>query len=268
MGQGPVALLVHGTGASTHSWRDLAPLLARDFTIVAPDLPGHAFTAMPDADRMTLPGMAAALAELLQVLDLDPRLVIGHSAGAAILVQMALDGAIIPAGLIALNGALLPIGGLAGQIFSPLAKLLTRSSIAPRLFAWQAGDPAVVERLIGQTGSKLDAVGLSLYGRLACHPGHTAGALAMMAHWDLVGLARTMPRLTMPLLLVVGTRDRSIPPEDAIRIRDRVPGAKLEYLRGLGHLAHEERPALVADLIRCHAAVWSLMAAAKDHAGL
>ena len=47
MGQGPVVLLLHGTGASTHSLRDLAPLLAEHFTVVAPDLPGHGFTAVP-----------------------------------------------------------------------------------------------------------------------------------------------------------------------------------------------------------------------------
>ena len=40
-GDGPVLLLLHGTGAATHSWRDLLPLLAERFTVVAPDLPGH-----------------------------------------------------------------------------------------------------------------------------------------------------------------------------------------------------------------------------------
>src|SRR5206468_2126887 len=39
-GHGPVLLLLHGTGAATHTWRDLLPLLATDFTVVAPDLPG------------------------------------------------------------------------------------------------------------------------------------------------------------------------------------------------------------------------------------
>jgi magnesium chelatase accessory protein len=38
-GRGPTLLLVHGTGAATHSWRDLAPLLARRFTLVAPTSP-------------------------------------------------------------------------------------------------------------------------------------------------------------------------------------------------------------------------------------
>ena len=44
MGDGPALLLLHGTGAATHSWRALAPLLAERFTVVAPDLPGHGFT--------------------------------------------------------------------------------------------------------------------------------------------------------------------------------------------------------------------------------
>ena len=40
----PQLLLLHGTGASTHSWRDLVPLLARHAGVVALDLPGHGFT--------------------------------------------------------------------------------------------------------------------------------------------------------------------------------------------------------------------------------
>ena len=47
MGEGPVVLLIHGTGASTHSFRALAPLLAPHFTVVVPDLPGHGFTDAP-----------------------------------------------------------------------------------------------------------------------------------------------------------------------------------------------------------------------------
>ena len=40
----PVVLLVHGTGASTHSWRALMPLLARRAAVLAVDLPGHGFS--------------------------------------------------------------------------------------------------------------------------------------------------------------------------------------------------------------------------------
>jgi magnesium chelatase accessory protein len=52
------------------------------------------------------------------------------------------------------------------------------------------------------------------------------------------------------LLLVVGENDRSIPPADAKRIKQLLPGAKILRMPGLGHLAHEERPAEVAELLR------------------
>ena len=110
-GQGPVLLLVHGTGASTHSWRDLLPRLAERFTVVAPDLPGHAFTGRPAAHRMTLPGMASALSDLMRALALEPRLAAGHSAGVAVLAQLVLDRAISPAGLVSLFGVRSPAGG-------------------------------------------------------------------------------------------------------------------------------------------------------------
>src|SRR5689334_1861175 len=95
MGQGPVALLLHGTGASTHSFRDLAPLLARHFTVVIPDLPGHGFTATPETSAgFTLPQVSSGVAALLTTLGLRPVIALGHSAGAAIAIRMALDGLI------------------------------------------------------------------------------------------------------------------------------------------------------------------------------
>ena len=62
MGTGPDVLMVHGTGASTHSWEGLAPLLAQRFRLVAPDLPGHGFTQAKRTPDLSLPGMARALA--------------------------------------------------------------------------------------------------------------------------------------------------------------------------------------------------------------
>ncbi len=250
MGHGPNLLLVHGTGAATHSWRDLAPMLATDFTVIAPDLPGHGFTAMPAPYGLSLPGMAGSVQALLRELDCKPHLAVGHSAGAAILVRLCLDGAIQPSKLIALNGALLPIRGLAGKIFSPMARLLARIDRVPHFFARCAESPGMVPRLLRDTGSRLDAVGTALYSRLARSPGHVAAALGMMAEWDLDTLQRELPGLRTPLYLIVGGADRTIPPSDAFRIRDMLRSTEVTYLRGLGHLAHEEAPAQIAAQIR------------------
>jgi magnesium chelatase accessory protein len=68
----------------------------------------------------------------------------------------------------------------------------------------------------------------------------------MMAHWDLRPLARDLPRLQPPLLLVVGDADRFIPPSEAETLRALLPSAQITHLPGLGHLAHEEKPRTVA----------------------
>ncbi|HRD99357.1 MAG TPA: alpha/beta fold hydrolase, partial [Rubrivivax sp.] len=59
-------LLLHGTGASTHSWRRLVPLLARRAGVLAVDLPGHGFSEAARGDGATLRGMARGVAALLR----------------------------------------------------------------------------------------------------------------------------------------------------------------------------------------------------------
>jgi magnesium chelatase accessory protein len=248
-GTGPVVVLVHGTAASTHSWRDLVPSLTPHFTVVAIDLPGHGFSESPPSHLLSLPVMARGVHRLLSSLELSPALVVGHSAGAAILARMTIDKRISPRGLVSFNGAFLPFDGVAGTIFSPLARFLVRLPLLPQLVAWRAADRGMVEQLIRGTGSTLDRTGLDFYARLIRDPDHAAAALGMMAHWDLAPLVRDLPRLMTPLLLVTGANDRSIRPSDAPRVRRLVPGAIVESLPKLGHLAHEERPDLAAALV-------------------
>lgn len=264
----PAALLIHGTGASTHSWRDVAPLLADRMAVVAADLPGHGFSDPAPTGGGTLPGMAAGLRALLRELRLAPQWLVGHSAGAAIAAQMALDEASDPIasplhglapgqsgpegalqGVVSLNGALLPLHGWAGQFFSPLARLLALNPLVPRVVAWHGAEQALVARLLAGTGSSVDAAGVELYRRLVRDPGHVAGALAMMARWELEPLAARLRDLPVPLYLVVGNRDRTVPPSEAARVQQLMPGVPCTTLAGLGHLAHEEAPAAVAALL-------------------
>jgi magnesium chelatase accessory protein len=118
-----------------------------------------------------------------------------------------------------------------------------------RLVARQAANPGVVERLLNDTGSRLEPAGVAQYQRLFSNPGHIAGALTMMASWRLEPLAQQLGRLKPAVLLVVGDKDGTISPADAIRVRALIPGATITRLPGLGHLAHEEAPEKVAELI-------------------
>ena len=200
--------------------------------------------------------MGAAVTTLLHSLSIRPALLIGHSAGAAIAVRMALDGLVVPTGIVSLNGALLPFGPLQGLMFAPMAKALALLPFAPRLFAWGARDRSAVERLIASTGSKLDDRGVELYWRLVRSPAHVAGVLQMMSQWHLDRLASELPQLQVPLALLVGARDRTVLPASAERVRELLPAATLTRFPGLGHLMHEERPERIAEAIFAQAQAW------------
>jgi magnesium chelatase accessory protein len=249
MGTGAPLLLLHGTGASVHSWRDVMPILAQNHEVIALDLPRHAFTTGHAPDSLSLPRMAGELARLLGTIGVKPEAIIGHSAGAALAMQLALDhGYTGP--IIGLNSALRPFPGLGAQLFPAVAKLLFVNPFVPRIFSGSLSRPGEAEKFLKRsTGSTLDADGMACYSALLRSPAHAKGALAMMANWDLPTLKGRMSQIRNPVLLVHSDRDVAIPLAWAREASGWLPNARLEVQPGLGHLAHEEAPAQTAALI-------------------
>ena len=164
---------------------------------------------------------------------------------------MALDGCIAPDAVVGLNAALMPIGREHAEFSTRTATFLAGLSLVPRVFAWGASNRLVAERLIRDTGSAVDPRGVESYARLFRHSGHLAAALGMTADWDLRPLLRDLLQLRPCLLLVVGTRGRTIPSSDARRVNEVLRTARIAtLLPGLGHLAHGERPEQVAEILR------------------
>lgn len=246
-------LLLHGAGASAHSWRDIAPALARRLPpgarVIVPDLPGHAFTGRPQDEGLSLPGMARLLGVLLEVLQSRPRVLIGHSAGAAVAARLALDGLVSVQTVVSLNGAWLPPAGQGRWFYAPLARLFALNPWVPYVFAFHASHRGPLERLMASTGSRLDRAGIDLYARLVSDRHHVAAVLAMMTAWDLRPLLQDLPRLAPALQLVVAEGDRTVPPRTSEEAARRQRRAVLHRLPGLGHLAHEEAPEVVLQLL-------------------
>lgn len=102
-GQGPLVVLIHGVGLQSGAWREMGPLLAAEFSAVALDMPGHgrslAFekTAEPRlsdySDRIS--GAIASLGE--------PAILVGHSMGALIALDLASRNSETILGVVALN---------------------------------------------------------------------------------------------------------------------------------------------------------------------
>jgi magnesium chelatase accessory protein len=226
------------------------PLLAENYDVLALDLPGHGFSERLPGHSMSLPALSVAIADLLRQVGFQPRCVVGHSAGAAIALRMALDGAISPEGIVGLNAALLPFGGGLQRIFAPMAQLFANTRLMPKLVAKRANDIKAVRRILKGTGSNLDDRGVELYQRLLQRENHVAAVLSMMASWDLQPLLDDLPRLVPRLHLVAGGRDKAVSPGEAERVAAALPGATVTRLDDCGHLAHEEQAERVVCIIR------------------
>ena len=206
--------------------------------------------------------MARSLAVAARRARLPPKIVVGHSAGAAILARLCLDGTISPSLFISLNGAFLPFGGMGRFLFPVDGEISVSQSAGAAFFAWSA-DKSTVANLLKGTGSKIGPRGVELYARLLHNPAHVAGALGMMANWDLTDLRRDLPRLKAKVLLIVGENDKAVPPRDAGVVAAEIPGAIVETIRRAGHLAHEERPEEICRLILSYAAAAGVIAGGR-----
>lgn len=252
-GTGPTLLLIHGAGGATHSWRDMLPDLMQDFHVVAIDLPGQGFTRLGVRQRCGLDHMAEDIASLCAAQNWQPAAIIGHSAGAAIAIRLS-QRLVSPQGqapmVIGLNAALGNFKGMAGWLFPALAKMLALNPLTAGLFVKSVSGKGRVEALIRSTGSHLDPLGMQLYERLIRDTKHVEATLTMMSQWRLDRLDADLPTISAHTTLIAGTADKAVPPDTSKAAALRMPHATYMPLPGLGHLAHEEQPRLICDMIR------------------
>mgnify|MGYP003110929308 FL=1 len=243
-GTGPLLLLLHGAGGSTHSWRHLVPLL-EGYRIVAVDLPGQGFTQCGAQKRCGLDAMAEDLLSLCHAEGLTPRAIIGHSAGAALALRMTEEMTPAP-DAIGINAALDTFQGVAGVLFPLMAKTIAMLPMAANVFSASAANTQSVGRILKGTGSSLPPDDIELYRRLVASPSHVNATLQMMAQWDLEPLLARLTEQRARTLFITGDLDTAVPPAVSRKAAARMPNATCVSLAGLGHLAHEEGAAAVA----------------------
>jgi magnesium chelatase accessory protein len=247
MGAGPLLILIHGAGGATHSFRHLMPLLAPHYRVIALDLPGQGFSVLGPRGECALAAMARDIAILAKAEDWHPHAIIGHSAGAAIALE--LSQRIPTTAVIGINAALAGFDGVSGWLFPILARTLALLPFVPQMFSKLAGNPQKLRDLLTSTGSKLEPAGESQYLHLLQRPEHIAGSLAMMAQWNLDPLLRHLPQIKLPCLLITAQNDRTVPPEVSDRAATQLPNARRAHIPQYGHLVHEEAAPLVAAYI-------------------
>jgi magnesium chelatase accessory protein len=247
-GQGPAILLLHGTAGATHTWRHILPTLASVTDVIAIDLPGHGFTTGATADQLSLTGMTSAVADLLRVLEVQPSIGVGHSAGAAIGLQLTSLPDLAPRSLVSVNSALVSINAL-GQMLLPVSRAAFDLPLVRDLVAATMLSGTIARALLRSTGTELDAEQAERYVSLLTDETRVGMVLRMMARWDLPALHARFPSIAQPVTLVHSRNEPWVPFDELLAVTASLPRRTVIDVTPAGHLIPDEKPQAVADII-------------------
>jgi pimeloyl-ACP methyl ester carboxylesterase len=247
VGEGPTLLLIHGIGDSSDTWKRLIPILARDHTVIAPDLLGHGRSDKPRADY-SVAGYANAMRDLLTILDVERATVVGHSLGGGVAMQFAYQYPERCERLV-----LVATGGISRAV-NPLLRLASAPSAdvllpllrrAPTRLLGR-GLLAVLRRLdtdLGRDAHELHLIFEALPDRVSARAFvRTLRAVVDLGGQVITMLDRCYLNLDLPTLLIWGTRDGVLPFRHAEIAHAAMRGSRLEVFEGAGHYPHHHDP--------------------------
>jgi len=249
-GKGPLILLLHGTGSSTHSWAELTPILNKEAQILSLDLPGHAFTLGAPIDSLKLEEIARSLIGLVQELKLPwPTMVVGHSAGAPLALAFAVQAKVKPQIIIGFNPSLIPPPASYTQFFGPMIGPVTKSATLASILAKIAPMSGMTDRLLDSTNTNLPETNRNYYRRLFASPDHVRGAMNFMASANISQVLSASSNLPSKLIWVIGESDQWVPEIGLQKIiQQYFAKSTVIHWQG-GHIMHEVETEKSADLI-------------------
>ncbi|KDD70155.1 alpha/beta hydrolase [Pseudomonas mandelii PD30] len=251
-GKGPAVVLLHGFGDTGDMWAPLAADLAKDHTVVVPDLRGMGLSSIPDSgyDKKTQAGDIRAL---LAALGIEHSVVIGHDIGTMVAFAYATRYPQLTDRLVVMDAPVPGIPPWNDIVRSPMLWHFDFGGAdAERLVAgreriyldrfWNefAGDP-----------TKVDEATRQHYAKLYARPGamHAAFAQFRSIRQDAVDNEASMAtRLTMPVLAIGG--EKSFAENEAIVMRNAADTVTQLVIPGAGHWLMEEAPTQTIRAIR------------------
>ena len=252
-GQGSPILLIHGFGASTYTWRRIAPALAETHRVIAVDLKGFGQSDKPFDERYSIFDQAELLKQLIVGNDLRDLTLVGHSFGGGVALLLALDDDPRLEGRIS---KLVLLDTIAYAQDIPVSFRMLNMPVVSHLGVRML-PPAVQARLALRIAyldnSKIEDEEVEMYAA----PLRTAAGKHAIIHSarqimpeGLEEISERYKTITMPTLIGWCDHDRIVPLDVGLKLRRTLPNAHLKIIDDCGHMPQEEQPEATLELIQ------------------
>ncbi|MBX6771421.1 MAG: 3-oxoadipate enol-lactonase [Chloroflexi bacterium] len=238
-GDGEPLILIHALGVDHRLWDDIIPLLSPAFRVITYDVRGHGATDVP-AGPYTMVDFAEDLAGLLDALGIERAHLTGLSMGGMIAQQFAISWPWRVRSLVLADTAS-EYSQEGRRQLAERARIAEERGMGPlieptleRWFtpAFRSAHPEAVDRIRAILAS--------------ANPTGYAASCRAIAQAD---MTEHLVNVTAPTLVLVGSEDRSTPPEMALQIHEHIPGSRYEVIAGAAHLTCVAAPAEFAQAV-------------------
>lgn len=239
VGKGEAILLIHGTGASLHTWEKWIDILSPSYRVISFDLPGFGLTGPDPNHNYQISRYSAILDSLMVKLKVDSFHIAGNSLGGLVAWRYTTQ---FPQKILTLNlidAAGLPQPGKKPPFIFQLAKLpilstllqkvTPKSIIENSMLDVYKNDQLVTEKLIDR------------YFELSLREGNRTAFVKRMSQLNEKLDISDLKKITAPVLIQWGKDDRWIPLAKGYEFKKLIPQAELKIYNS-GHVPMEENP--------------------------
>lgn len=244
-GGAPRIVFIHGLGGSQSTWQVVLGDLVERYRVVAIDLPGHGASdkSDPSTADYSLEGLTTAVAGAIEQLNAGPAIIVGHSLGGALAMQLAIDRAEVVNGIVLIDSA-----GLGSEISKELLALISAEpgpdTARGLLELFYEDKRLVVERGVAEMAQTQVAAG--------AWPAQQAVADAAFGDgFQKLGVRQRHEEIKKPVLVIWGVKDRVIPLSHAFDALTSLSDVTMKIMPNLGHVPQvEDAPAVAVAIDR------------------
>jgi len=251
-GQGPAVILIHGYTQTSRMWRPVIPLLAKKFTVIAPDLPGIGESDIPK-DGLDMKTAAMRVHSLAKSLGVDKAEVVGHDIGLMVAYAYAAQFPSETEKLVVLDAFLPGVPGWEAvyndpniwhfRFNGPTPEALVRGRERAYFDYFWNDFAADKTHSIPEADRAAYTAAYSRPGRM--HAGWAYFVSFQQAATDFAELSKT--KLTMPVLAIGGEKANGVVLGNQMKLV--AANATMVVLKNTGHWVLEEKPIETTDAL-------------------